>query len=255
MLLTPFVAAAILLRRFYWPELVALAAIAGAFAIKDPLVIIARQYVVWKQEHPETRGAKREAVLLGALLFGCGTMLLVLAGNSLQWTPFILGAGAFTMLTVFVNVRNLQRSEWFQVASATALSATCLVTCLSAIGRIPQWCWLLWILSTLQATAGIFVVHARLDARIAARGTTVAPRHSRRAAFIAQAVLIIAAVIFVALGRFWVAAALILSVGCHLAELQRQRDPAELQTPLKTVGLRALMQSTAYTLVIIVGLW
>jgi len=40
---------------------------------------------------------------------------------------------------------------------------------LSATGAIAPWCWGLWLLLAMQATAGILVVHARLDARIAAR--------------------------------------------------------------------------------------
>ena len=55
MLLTPFFCAALLLRQVRWTELIALVAIVFAFAIKDPLVVVARQRMVWKQEHAETR--------------------------------------------------------------------------------------------------------------------------------------------------------------------------------------------------------
>jgi len=129
MLLTPFFAAAILLRQVYWPELVALLAIACAFAIKDPLVVIARQRFVWKQEHAETKLAKESAVVESLLLVACG-IALVLARDWRPFMPLFLGAGAFTVLAVTLNVRNRQRSEWFQVASAVALSATSLTACL-----------------------------------------------------------------------------------------------------------------------------
>src|SRR5579883_1628109 len=72
MLLIPFFAAAILLRQFYWTEIVALAAVVCAFAIKDPLVVLARQRFVWKQEHAETKPALRSAVLEFVLLAACG---------------------------------------------------------------------------------------------------------------------------------------------------------------------------------------
>ena len=253
MLLTPFVAALILLRRPYWPVLPALAAIVAALTIKDPLVVLARQRFVWKQEHAETREARRSAAVLGVILVACGLALIVARGWYV-WIPFISGSAGFAILAVAVNVRNKQRSEWFQVASAAALSATGLVACVSAIGSVPNWGWLLWILCTLQAAAGIFVVHSRLEARIAARkianGNT-----SRRSAFLAQTVLIAVAGWFLVLQRFWIAAALIALAGCYLAELYRQKQPSSLQTPLKLVGLRALAQSIAYTLVLIVGLW
>lgn len=254
MLLTPFVAAVILLRRFYWPELAALLAIAVAFAMKDPMVVLARQRFIWRQEHSETRQARRAVLMLAALLLASG-LILVAATGWRPWAPFLLGGGAFTSLAVAMNVRNKQRSEWFQVASGVALTASCLIACLSAIDRIPEWCWLLWMLCALQSTTGIFVVHARLDARIAAHKNIPARNRSRRTAFCAVTILIAAAAFSIALQRYWISAALILSSLFHLAELRRQRDPASLQTPLTVVGLRALAQSTAYAAFVVIGLW
>jgi hypothetical protein len=254
MLLTPFFAAAILLRQVYWPELMALFAITCAFAIKDPLVVIARQRFVWKQEHVETKAAKRSAEVQLLLLVGCGIVLVQARG----WRPFMplfLGAGAFTVLAVILNVRNKQRAEWFQVASAVALSATSLVVCLSAKGIVPGWCWLLWLLCSLQAAAGIFVVHARLDARIAARKRQVASNQNRRAAFLCQIVLILAAVCFAILARVWIAAALFIAAICYLAELKPQTVAESLQIPLRRIGSEALGLSIVNALVIIVGLW
>lgn len=254
MLLTPFFAAAILLRDIYWPEFVALVAIACAFAIKDPLVVIARQRFRWKQEHPETRAAKRSVVTQFLLLAGCG-IALMLVRNWRPLVPLFMAAAAFTALAVTLTVRNKQRSEWFQVASAGALTATCLAGCLSATGSIPEWCWLLWLLCALQAAAGIFVVHARLDARIATRKGQPAETQNRRAAFICQLVLVSAAVFFALVARLWIAAALLLAASCYLAELRRQKNPESLQMPLKRVGLEALGLSAAYAVLVVIGLW
>jgi len=253
MLLTPFLAAAILLRRVYWPELLALVAIGCAFAIKDPLVVLARQRFVWKQPHPETRAAKRSAWIQLLLLVICA-IALMLVRNWQPFVPLFLAAGGFTILAVALNVRNRQRSEWFQVASAVALSATCLMACLSALGNIPEWCFMLWILCSLQAVTGIFVVHARLDARIAARKGHAGQARNRRAAFICLIVLMIAAGSFAILGRFWIAAALALAFVFYLAELRRQRSVESLQMPLKRIGLQALTLSIAYALLVIAGL-
>lgn len=254
MLLTPFFAAAILLRRLYWPELVALLAIACAFAIKDPLVVMARQRFVWKQEHPETKAAKKSVLIELVFLAACG-LVLILVRDWRRFLPLFLGAGAFTVLAVTLNVQNRQRSEWFQVTSAVALSATSLAACLAAEGAIPSWCWLLWMLCALQAAAGIFVVHARLDARIAARKGQPPPVENRRAAFLCQAVLIAAAVVFGITGRPWISATLLIAGIAYLADLRRQKSASSLQMPLKKVGLQALGLSITYALVLVVGLW
>jgi len=254
MLLTPFVSAAVLLRQISWQEAVGLLAIVCAFIIKDPLIVIARQRFVWKQGHPETKLAVRYAAAESAVLVACGFALIL----TRDWRPFLplfAGAGAFTVLAVIANVRNWQRSEWFQIASAVGLTATCLVACLSVLSSIPEWCWLLWFLSALQATAGIFVVHARLDARIAVRKPAAADGNSRRAARIAILVLLIAAAFFVSAGRFWIAAALLIAATAYFLELRRQRDRRSLQIPLTSVGKQALGLSIVYAAMIIAGLW
>jgi hypothetical protein len=253
MLLIPFIAAAILLRRFYWPELAALVAIACAFALKDPVVVMARQRFVWKQEHPETAGAKRSAAIELLILAACG-ITLALATDWRPLVPLCLGAAAFTALAVTLNVRNRQRSEWFQVASAAALSATSLAACLAADG-IPAWCWMLWLLCFLQSAAGIFVVHARLDARVALRKGKTAEHRNRRAALLCQLGLLIAAVCFFVMGRPWITGGLVVAATGYLFELQRQTNRESLQMPLKRVGLEALALSISYALAVIAGLW
>jgi hypothetical protein len=254
MLLTPFFAAAILLRQVYWPEFAALVAIVCAFALKDPLVVLARQRFVWRQEHPETKSAKRSAVVQLMVLLVCGIALMVVR----DWRPFLLlflGSGSFTSLAVVLTLRNRQRSEWFQVASAIALTSTSLAACLSATGAVPQWGWWLWLLCSLQAAAGIFVVHARLDARIAARKQQAADQHNRRAAFVCLAVLLLVGVFFLFRARAWIATALFLAAACYLLELTRQTNKESLQTPLTRIGLQALGLSTVYTAIVIAGLW
>ena len=254
MLLTPFIAAAILLRQFSWLEIVTLVAIGCAFAIKDPLVVMARQRWVWKQEHPETRQAKRSVAAELVLLSVCGIVLLLFR----DWRPLtllFLAAAGFTVLAVMVNVRNRQRSVWFQVVSAVLLSSTALGACLAARGNIADWCWLLWMICALQATTGIFVVHARLDARIAARKRDGHPGGSRRAAFVCEIILLAAAGMFAFFGRFWIAAALAAAAAGYFLELHRQKNPASLQMTLKRVGQEALALSIAYALMVMIGLW
>jgi YwiC-like protein len=254
MMLTPFFCAAILLRHVYWQEAVALVAIVVALVIKDPLVVIARQRWVWKQKHAETDAARRLVVIELLLLAAAGATLLL----TRDWRPLaalFIASAAFTALAVAVNVQNRQRSVWFQVMSAVALSGTSIAACLAGPGKVPAWGWVLWALCALQATAGIFVVHARLDARIASRKGEPTHSSNRGAALAVQLILLLTAVAFATLGRFWIAAALAVAATCYWIDLRRQQTSASLQMSLKSVGQQALTLSIAFAILIIIGLW
>jgi hypothetical protein len=107
----------------------------------------------------------------------------------------------------------------------------------------------------MQATAGILVVHARLDARIAARGTTPTSQQFRRAAQVSLSTLACAAIVATILGRGWIALALLVVVMGYWYDLRRQRDTAALQIPLKAVGQRALALSSLFSVLLIIGFW
>ena len=253
MLFTPIVCAAILAGGWHWAELATLTAAFAALAAKDPIVVLARQRFVWKQPHPETAVAARWFVGWIVLLGLSGIVLLIL------W-PFkatlALGAGvaAFSALAIAVNVKNRQRSTFFQIASAVALTSSSLATSLSATGAIEPWCWWLWLMLALQATAGILVVHARLDAKIALRSANRNGQDFRRAAMMAVGVLGLTAVGAVGLGHGWVALALLIAATGYAYDLYSQRDSAALQMPLTTVGQRALALSSVFAVLLIVGL-
>jgi hypothetical protein len=257
MLMIPIVCAAILARQWRWSELATLTAAFAALAAKDPLVILARQRFVWKQRHPETAVAAKWFAGWGAVLFLSGSVLLI------TW-PFIavvtmgLGVAAFTALAIAVNVTNRQRSTLFQIASAAALTSSSLATSLSATGGIARWCWILWLLMAMQATAGILVVHARLDARIALRQPASAPGKSarfRHAAQVSLASLACAAAATAVLGHTWIALALLTPVMGYSFDLRSQRNAENLQLPLKKVGQRALALSSLFAVLLIVGFW
>jgi hypothetical protein len=253
MLFTPIVCAAILAGGWHWAELATFTAAFAALAAKDPLVVLARQRFVWKQPHPETAVAARWFAGWTAVLALSGVLLLAV------W-PFKavvvmgLGVAVISALAIAVNVRNRQRSTLFQIASAVALTSSSLATSLSASGTIKPWCWWLWLLLALQATAGILVVHARLDARIALRSAVRGTQEFRRAAQIAVLVLTLAAIAFGILGHGWIAAALLIAAAGYAYDLYRQRDSTALQMPLTTVGQRALALSSVFAVLLIVGL-
>jgi hypothetical protein len=113
----------------------------------------------------------------------------------------------------------------------------------------------LWLLLALQAIAGILVVHARLDARIALRTTAPARENYRRAAQISLVVLVCAAVVAIVFHRSFIALALMLAALGYAYDLHRQRNAEALQLPLKSVGQQALALSSLYAILLIIGLW
>jgi hypothetical protein len=213
--------------------------------------------LVWKQRRLETAVAARWFAGWGAVLLLSGLVLL-------RTWPFKailamgLGVAAFSALAIAVNVTNRQRSTLFQIASAAALTSSSLATSLSATGGIAPWCWVLWLLMAMQATAGILVVHARLDARVALRQTSSAAEkfaRFRRTAQISLFTLACAAAITAALGHIWITLALLTPVVGYWFDLYLQRNPENLQLPLKKVGQRALALSSLFAVLLIVGLW
>jgi len=166
-----------------------------------------------------------------------------------------LGVAVFSLLAVAVNVKNRQRSTIFQIASAFALTSSSLATSLSATGEIRTWCWWLWLFLALQATAGILVVHARLDARIALRSAAKATQDFRRTAQVSLVVLASAASAAAVLRHSFVALALLVAVAGYAYDLSTQRNAAALQRPLASVGRRALALSSVFSVLLILGLW
>jgi lysylphosphatidylglycerol synthetase-like protein (DUF2156 family) len=254
MLFIPIACAAILARQWRWCEIATLTTAFAALAAKDPMVVLARQRFVWKQQHLETAAAARWLAGWVTILLLSGFVLLA-AWPLKAIIAMGLGVGIFSGLAIAANVMNRQRSTLFQIASVVALTSSSVATALSATGAIAPWCLWLWLLMAMHATAGILVVHARLDARIALRGTASPAGHFRRAAMVSLIVLSGAAIAAIILGRGWLALALLVAIFGYCYDLRRQRDSAALQLPLKKVGQRALTLSFVFAALLIIGLW
>ena len=106
----------------------------------------------------------------------------------------------------------------------------------------------------MQAAAAILVVHARLDARIHARKPGL-PLERPTAAFLAQGVTLLAALTLAVRQEWWLAAALGIPGLLNSLELARLGDSRALETPLKTVGMRAMALSVLANGLLIVGMW
>lgn len=254
MLLTPIAGVAILARTWHWAELAVLISAFAALSAKDPAVLLIRQRFIWKRRSPEGPAAAQWLIGWSVLLVASVAVLFA------AWplTSFLaMGAGvaAFGCIAVAVNLKNRQRSTLFQVVSAAALTSTALATCISATGSIAPWCWWFWALSAIQASAGILVVHARLDARIALRKSAPVSRQFRLAAQVAIGALLSAAAAAIVLRHGWIALALALASVAYAYDLRRQKDSVSLQMPLKTVGQQALVLSALYSALVIASLW
>src|SRR5579862_714434 len=249
MLLTSFSAAAVLSRAMRWQEAAALAAVLTVFALQDPLLVLARQRWVWRQPHPEARAALRWAAVEAIVIVISG-LALASTGPLVLYALLFLTAAAFSALAVWVNVRNLQHATLFQVSSALALTSASLLAALSATGTIPGWSLKLWMLLALQAVAGIFTVHARIAARIAARHGNREIASRRRAQFFVIVLGVCGAAALLA-KDYWISAASLLAAAAYAGELRRQLNPDSLRMPMTTIGIQALSLSLVYAALVI----
>ena len=254
MAFTPIACVAILVRTWHWTEILLPFAVFCILAAKDPAVLVVRQRFLSERRHSDAVLAKKWTFIWLIEFVLCASVIV-------SYWPLrpalwmVAGIGCFAVLAIAVNVRNKQRSVLFQLFSGAALTSTALGTCLSATGAIAPWCWWFWGLSTLQAFAGILVVRARLDARLALRSAAPPQRGFRRAAFWSTGLLVLAAIGAAYFRKPWVAAALILACAAYANDLRAQSQSRSLQTPLKAVGQRSLTLSIVYSALLVVGLW
>lgn len=254
MLLAPFAASAILARTVSPRELAALLAALALYAVKDPLVALARQRRGGRDNPEETRVWRTQALVHLLVLALCSGFLLW-AGPAIPWLCLGFGGVVFLSLAIGVHLRNRQRAVGFQLASAAALTSGSVVAALSATGRIPGWSPLLWLLFAAQSAAGIFTVHSRLDARIAAaKSLPNPPQTSRRAALASVTVLAVAGVAGLIRHSPAIAAGLFVAAAGYGWDLQRQKSPESLRTPLTTIGLQSLSLALVYGTLVVVGL-
>jgi hypothetical protein len=242
LLLTPFLAALLVAGRLNWDVLAALIAVLALFITRAPLVALARQRYVWRDPRPESAQATRWLRGLLPALALSGTVLALDWGWAAVWMG--LAATALTAAAVAMTVRNRQRSPWFQVVSSAGLAFSAVAAARAATGHFPAWAWILWSLCALHGACGILVVHARLEAIIARKQKSApAPPTAARAALAVSALATLA----LALWQPILALAPALATSAQAAELLRMN----LDTPLRTVGLRAMALSIAHALILV----
>lgn len=256
MLAFPFLSAAALAQRPRWLLLPAALAALAAFCLREPLTVLGRQTLVWRHPRPESRAALRFAAACSLLLAGSGALLAAFLEARLV-AALAAGAALLTGLNVGMTVRNRQRSPALQVAGAAGLSASCLLAWLAARNTLDATAFWLWAAHSAYNAGAVLAVHARLEARVAARRDegSRAPARTRLWAVIAQAGLLALAGICLGWGQPALSVPLALAAAVHLIGLWRLGRPDSLAEPLRRVGFRALGLSVVFSVLALLALW
>lgn len=246
LLLQPFAAASILAGTWNWLLLPALLSVLLVFLVREPILVLARQRYLWREQKPASAAARRWLLAELLLLAACAVPLAA----ALSW-PLLAALGAMagllTAAAVWMTLRNRQRSALLQTVSALGLSASAVLP--AALAWPAPWLWPVWGLHALHATGGIFAVHARLELR-----TRQNPPPSLPVARFAVALAAAAALAAMLAARYGYAIPLAVSALANASELARLRRPDALREPLPRVGLRNLGLSLAFTAVVIAAL-
>jgi len=245
----PFLAAVWLAANPVWLYVPALGLVLCGFLIREPAVVWIRHSILWKKpESAESRAAARWTLAVGAAALVC---VLCLWQSLSPWQASVLfGSGAaLTAASVWLTVRNQQRSIVLQVVSACGLTSTAPLTALVSESAVPRWAWILWVVLTAHAIAAIPIVHARLQFR--ARKSS-APGLRWSAAGLQCASLLAAGALFAGGSHLWIP--VLFSATVNLLEVIRLANPQHLAEPLKRVGLRLLLVSLLHTVLTVAAM-
>jgi hypothetical protein len=248
LLLQPFLAAAVLCKRWDWALVPALIIVVLGFLMREPLVTLGRQRWVWRERKPESGAAAKwlAGESAAALLFVVGIWPRLAHGEFLALSA---AAAAITLAAVWMTVKNRQRSMVLQGVSAAGLSLSAPFAALVVLGNIPAWAWWLWLILSMHGIASILVVHARLKLRAGASGEVRGP------ALLGQCVQILTAAVLLLLGPASLAAPMGFSSVVNCAELRRLSPERAASERLQRVGFRALAASIVHAAITVAALW
>lgn len=235
MLLLPFLATAVLLHPAPARLLASFVLVLALFLLREPLIILARHWWIWRTAHEEAHAAARATPLLLAL----AATAAVLAIPRPLWTlAAMCGAVAALLMAASVTlaVRNQQHSVAFQALGSIGLAASCLAAAMSS-GEVARWVWMLWAASALHGISAIPIVHARIALR---RKQT--PRLALAGLGVLATLVAAAAALPHALS-----AALAFSGLAHFGEWLSLHSPAAAHTRLTQLGLRLMATSIIFT--------
>lgn len=252
LLLHPFVAGAVLGRLHPGVFVPAALLLLAGFAIRAPLLALARSSRSRATGASEFRLALAWIFAEAVVIVSC---LWFLRGRlSPAWLGGVLAGGpAFTLLAVWIGLNNRQRSRAFQTLSAAVLALAAPFAVQLAQGSVPRWGWALWLVFTLHSGVAIQLVHQRLERRIASR-EPFRPAPDARP-FLASVFLQTAAAATLAVAQpLWAAPPLLSSAYAWL-EWRTLRRHEALREPLTRVGWRTLSLSIFHLALSLVSFW
>lgn len=252
MLALPFLSAAFLLRPPASRLIPAFVLVLVVFLLREPLIILARQRWVWRDEHAETGLARKAVWALGVVALGQAAWLAREVPREVWPAAIGLGAAAAALMgvSIWLAVRNRQHSALFQAIGSVGLAGSAMGVALASAmpgqrAAVPWAIAILWGAFALHGVAAIPIVHARLAMRrrqipnLMLAGTGVAATFT---AFLAAAA---------AGGRYGgVATALLFSGIAHLAEWLGLRSPRVPETKLTHLGLRLMSGSILFAVLL-----
>jgi hypothetical protein len=153
--------------RFEWRLLVLLAAVTGLFLAHEPLSKLVRssRFPVSKERVLYWKGWL-SLYLLTALFSG---LFLVWYFRLWLLIPFGLATTLIFILHLVLVGRRKERGLWGELVGAAGLTSTAPATCYVLEQDWETTCWLLWLLTFLYFTSGIFYVKMRVSQSIKVR--------------------------------------------------------------------------------------
>jgi len=252
MLLLPFLGGVAVAQRVEWESLAALVALVGLFTIQEPILVLLRQWFIWKEKRDVTPAAAFTVVVAGSFALLSGGLLFWF----LPWRPLAvltLAAAVVLGLRAVLTLGNLQRSAPLQIIEAAGLSASCVLSYLAGHGTVDGRALLLWGVFFLHHSAALFVVRARLEAVIAAKSAGGLRRRFRTGAWAGQSLLLAALVAALAAKTPVLAVALAVPFLVHTWDLLRLDDPFFLKVPLARVGWREVGISSTFSVLAVLS--
>lgn len=252
LLFQPFLAGAVLARPEWRLLAPAILLLLAGFAIRAPLLHLAR---LWRSGN-HNPAESRTALLGSAGYFAAIALALALLWPRLTpaWRIGLLAGGpAFTLLAVSIALNNRQRSRTFQTVSAAVLALSAPLAVLLGQGTAPRWSWALWLVFVLHGAAAIQLVHERLERRVAARAES-GPFPSSRPFFAAVAFQLAGGLALSFFDWRWLLPPLFSSL-CALAEKRILHRREALREPLARVGWRTLALAVVHMLIAIAAFW
>lgn len=235
MLLLPFLATAALLHPAPVRLLAAFVLILSLFLVREPLIILARQWWIWRTPHEEARAAARAVPIL--LAVASASAWAAIPRHLWNLAAACGAASAALMATsITLAIRNRQHSVAFQALGSVGLAASCLAAALAA-GDVPRWVWILWAASALHGISAIPIVHARIALRRKQTPRLALAGLGVLATFVAAAAAL----------PHPLSAALAFSGLAHFGEWLALRSPAAAQARLTQLGLRLMATSILFT--------